>query len=135
MGERIANEVCPITQERICHKVCTYCCQNSFEAANLIPWILRESTCPMCRCLITTNDLILKHELPRSPSQFLYNSMCSKEVTFKKDVLSRYSSEKILIFANNEIGVVRSYLEDLKICFTEFSGRIINKTLYNFNER
>lgn len=133
MESRIANNICPITQETISHKVCTTCCQNTFEAANLISWIETTHTCPMCRCTLFSFDLILKRQIPYSPTQFLYNSMMTRESSFKKRISESYLTGKVLIFAGKDIDLARRYLHDMDVSYAEFSGRILNKTLYNFN--
>ena len=133
MEPRIQNEICPITQESILHKVCTCCCQNTFEAIDLISWIYNEHTCPMCRCTIFTNDLILKRTIPSSPTQFLYNSMKTRQDAFKTTILDNYLQGRTLVYAGRDIHLARNYLTELGVSYTQFTGRIINKTIYNFN--
>lgn len=133
MPERIANELCPISQDAIVHKACTFCCQNTFEFASLLSWVLVKHTCPMCRCTIDSNDIILKKEVHVSPTTSYYNDLTTKEVSFKNTIRERTDTSRIVIFAGDEIATVRTYLAELQVPYCEMTGRIINKTLYNFN--
>ena len=136
MPARIANNVCPISQEQMLHKACTFCCQNTFEFAPLLSWVLVNHTCPMCRCTIDSNDIILKKEVHVSPTTSFYNSLTTKEISFKKTIQENYlTGIRIVIFAGNEIAIVKNYLAELQVPYSEMTGRIINKTLYNFNAR
>jgi hypothetical protein len=128
--ERIMNATtCPITHSDIESPIITSCCHNSFETSFLIPWIGLYNNCPLCRKNIGLQDLVFCNTFvtPTYKTRFEYLIDIIAEV---------YTSgqNRLMIYAGESIAQIRDFLWARKIVFSEFRGRILRRTLSQFEK-
>lgn len=121
---------CPISFDAIVNTAGTMCCQNMFDAASIIPWVSVKNTCPLCRQAIEPSDLVL---LPNAHSILSSQRYLTKQESFQTLVLQNVLDARILIFAGQEMSRVRFWLECITTPYAEFRGRVVNRTLHQFN--
>lgn len=73
---------CPITEEPMTNPVLTPC-GHTFEKVNIVAWIAKNSTCPTCRTVISSDQLIpnraLADAIARLPKKILEDLNSSQE--------------------------------------------------------
>lgn len=129
------NNVDPITLEEIKNVTITKCCQNKFEMES----ILKCQKCPMCRSIITNDNLIIVNN-NNNDNKKKENIELDKYETFQKLIEKNIlPNEKILIFSeyNESFLKIQKILEEKKKKFKIIKGTstTINNIIDNYNNK
>jgi hypothetical protein len=130
INDRITQAtLCPITHSEIECAIATSCCFNCFETSFLLPWVNRHQTCPLCRQRIALNQLLLTCTSP--PHLALRNRLENFELVIQHCLAA--SDARVMVFAGSSaIGQVRAALLRMAVPFSEFRGRVVRRTISNF---
>lgn len=119
------NNKCTICHDTMNKTVMLSCCQNFFCGECILQWLERKTTCPLCRTIVTKNNIIyINNELESSEKSSNYERPKTKNETIVELVKNNPKSKFLLFSSFDEtFGLIRTHLNDHKIKFLEIHGR------------
>ena len=120
------NNKCTICYDKMDKTVMLSCCQNFFCGECILQWLERKTTCPLCRSIVTKNNIIYINKDTES--------QCDKCNNYKRpktknetivELVQNNPEKKFLLFSSFDetFGVIRSHLKEHNIKFLEIQGR------------
>jgi hypothetical protein len=127
------SNIDPITYEEINNPVIVKCCQHTFDFVSITTWLSNKinAKCPICRAIITINDLVSinnnfneESNNDEVPVEF-YSNEQDKDVNFEY-LLDNYidKNAKILIFSEFDESFIKttSILNNRSIKYKQIKG-------------
>jgi len=138
--ERInESNTCSICYDDIVNKTITKCCQNSFCFKCINIWLIKKTSCPMCKSSMTSTDIFSVVNDGAGPSKpqledleyedGVMNDKLDKVGNLKILLTNRKPGSKFLIFSNydnsfNDIHLTLAAL-NIKYAFLKGNGNVI----------
>ncbi len=99
------NEACPCCLEEEINSAYETVCGHKFCTSCLKIWLQKNNMCPMCRCLIKSNDeLVIKNDSKLSDIVNLFNkkTQCINFKTYKINISNEENKEKIIYVIHDD---------------------------------
>jgi hypothetical protein len=126
------NEPCIICYNQLTEPVLEPKCQNIFCGKCLLYWLKEKLSCPLCRNIINTQDLVYfnNHNITNSSynKKNIKNRKQTKEETIL-EIIKKNVNGKYLIFSNYEktFDLISNILKENNINFLNLKGTLKNK--------
>jgi hypothetical protein len=146
--ERIkTNDMCVICYNDAENRSITKCCQNSFCFKCINIWLQNKALCPLCKTMLTTDDLLVVDHNCINPTDPMEEDMPSEdEVNEKFDknknleilLRKRKAGDKFLIFSSSDssfqdiVPILRSL--NIKYDFVKGPGAVIANMVKKYKE-
>lgn len=113
----LLNKNCPICQDKLTNPITEIGCQNIFCGQCLLTWLSTKGTCPMCRCDVSSKDLVYLSSETSQPQTKLPTKEQAISTIIKPN-------RKVLLFSQHDGSFqnIRTYLAENKIAYVEVKG-------------
>lgn len=113
----LLNKNCPICQDKLTNPITEIECQNIFCGQCLLTWLQTKGTCPMCRCNVSSKDLVYLSSDTSSQQKILP----TKEQAISSIIKP---NKKVLLFSQHDGSFqnIRTYLTENNISYVEIKG-------------
>jgi SNF2 family DNA or RNA helicase len=133
--KKVLEDDCSICYSTISAPVLLPCCQNIFCGKCIITWFETTKTCPMCRSVIKTKELVYinkeKKEEEKKDDVKEDKPMQKHETVLSIVEQGLKKKKKFLIFSmfDESFSIIRRGLDEHKIDFVEISGSKASRDL------
>jgi len=123
---KILQGECNICYETIKSPILETNCQNIFCGKCLLKWLENKNTCPLCRNIVKTEDLIIQTDDIEEKTKIKLNEQ--KRMTKENKIADIITNKdgKFIIFSahDNSFIPIKNILNDNNITYTEVKGNI-----------
>jgi len=93
------KDVCSICTEKLKNPIMEPCCQNLFCGECLFIWLQRKQSCPLCRSIVNTSDLVYLGEKSNDDNSFNHKHKRLTPLEKVTEILTSNLTGKFIIFS------------------------------------